>query len=355
MMIIVASFITCVSPIEFGWAPFVAYSLPLWTIINLSYLLLVFYKKKYRILTFCFLMASLWGLHNTYNVIGKEEKGDLRVMSYNVRLFDVYNWLQRATWDNWEERKDKGLILDSIYGTIKTCNPDVIAFQEFFNQPYGTYRTKKELKSKQGYKYIHDAYSFKEKGSQYGMATFSKYPIIKKQYVPFINGQNNGILISDIVKGTDTIRVLNVHLQSFKFSKLHYEYLRNLRDKNYEAIDVPHTKSLATQLYKGFNKRTEQLQLVQKCISESPYQLVFCGDLNEIPLSYIYEELNDKMKDSFLEAGKGLGITHTSNYPFMRIDYILTSESIETTKFQIIKRELSDHYPIIADLKISQE
>ena len=45
-------------------------------------------------------------------------------MSYNVRLFDFYNWLQRDTWDDWEERKDNGAILDSIYSTIKSTNPD---------------------------------------------------------------------------------------------------------------------------------------------------------------------------------------------------------------------------------------
>ena len=351
-MIFISSLITTISPTDFGIAPFIAYSLPAWILVNLSYLILVFYKKKYWIISGAFLIVGFWGLHNTYSIIGSSNKGDIRVMSYNVRLFDVYNWLQRDTWDNWQERKDDGAILDSIYSTIKEANPDVISFQEYFNQTFGTYKTKRQFKRKQNYKHHNISYSFKEKGSKYGMATFSKYPIINKKYIKFKDAQNNGILISDIVKGQDTIRVFNVHLQSFKFGKKQYKYLRNLKDSTYEAIDLPETKALVTRLYSGFNKRAAQIQIVTTQIDDSPYPVIVCGDLNEVPLSYAYEQLSSKLQDSFLKAGSGLGITHTSGYPFMRIDYIFTSPIFKTVGYQTIKRKLSDHYPIVVDLKL---
>ncbi len=299
-----------------------------------------------------FLIIGFWGLHNTYAILGSSNKGDIRVMSYNVRLFDVYNWLQRDTWDDWQERKDDGAILDSIYSTIKEANPDVVSFQEYFNQPFGTYKTKRQFKRKQGYKYYNISYSYKEKGSNYGMATFSKYPIINKKYIKFKESQNNGILISDIVKDEDTIRVFNVHLQSFKFGKKQYKYLQSLKDSTYEAIDIPETKALVTRLYNGFSKRATQIKTVTTQIDNSPYPVIVCGDLNEIPLSYAYEQLSCKLQDSFLKAGSGLGITHTSGYPFMRIDYIFTSPVFETVGYQTIKRKLSDHYPIVVDLKL---
>lgn len=352
-MVFIGGFSTYISPHSFGFGPFLAYSLPLWSVINLCYLFLILYKRKYRLISAFFVIASLWSLNNTYNISGKSSEGNLRVMSYNVRLFDVYNWLERNTWDDWAERKDKGLVLDSIYRTVQEANPDVIAFQEYFNQPFGKYKTKRQFKKKQQYKYVHDAYSFKEKGSNYGMATFSKYPIISKDYVTFSNAQNNGILVSDIVKGNDTLRILNIHLQSFKFGKEHYKYLRSLKDSTYEAIDLPRTKNLVKQLYTGFNKRTTQLDIVQQQIEKSPYPLIMCGDFNEIPLSYIYEKISDKLDDSFLEAGSGLGITHTSDLPFMRIDYLFTSPEVEAVGYQTLKRELSDHYPILVDLKIN--
>lgn len=351
-MILFSGLMTLVSTSSFGIAPFIAYSLPAWVIINVSYLILVLYKKKYWIISGVFFSIGIWGLHNTYAILGSTNKGDIRVMSYNVRLFDFYNWLQRDTWDDWEERKDNGAILDSIYSTIKSTNPDIISFQEYFNQPFGTYKTKRQFKTKQGYKHSNIYYSFKEKGNKVGMATFSKFPIINKKYIKFNNSQNNGILISDVLKDNDTIRIINVHLQSFKFGKNQYKYLKNLKDSTYEAIDILETKALVIRLYNGFNKRENQMKIVKSQIENSPYPVILCGDLNEVPLSYVYEQLSCKLQDSFLKAGSGLGITHTSGSPFMRIDYILTSPIFKTVGYQTIKRKLSDHYPIVADLKL---
>lgn len=353
LMVILSFFMTELNPEDFGFAPFLAYGLPAFILLNLSYLLLVFYKKKYWLICGLFLFIGLWGLKNTFAINTSNEKADLRVMSYNVRLFDVYNWLQRATWDDWEERKDNGLILDSIYKTVLAQEADILCFQEYFNQPRGAYKTKKMFK-KSGYKHVNAAYSFKEKGSQYGMATFSKHPIIHKEYIPFKNAQNNGILISDIVKNSDTIRVFNMHLQSFKFGSDDYKYLRGLKDSTIEALNIPKTKSLVQRLNKGFKKRTQQLQRLLAETAQCPYPYIICTDLNEIPLSYIYEKLANQHCDAFLEAGTGLGITHTSGYPFMRIDYIFTSSKVKPTAFKVLKQELSDHYPIVADLKLGR-
>ena len=113
-MIFISFFITNVSPDSFSPSPFISYSLPVWILLNMLYLILVFYKKKYWLISGVFLLVGLFGLKNTFALNVFQKEGDLRVMSYNVRLFDVYNWVQRETWDDWEERKDDGLILDSI-------------------------------------------------------------------------------------------------------------------------------------------------------------------------------------------------------------------------------------------------
>tara|TARA_B100000767_G_C19699653_1_gene507808 strand:- start:106 stop:1173 length:1068 start_codon:yes stop_codon:yes gene_type:complete len=349
-MVIIGLFITKISPSIFGLAPFIAYSMPGLLLLNMAFLVLIFYKRKYRLISGAFLLIGIIGLKDTFSLNIIQKTGSLRIMSYNVRLFDVYNWVQREEWDDWEERNDNGLILDSIYRTIRFENPDVICFQEFFNQPLGNYKTKKEFKRKQGYKYVNDAYSFKEKGSHYGMATFSKFPIISKSFIPFQNTQNNGILISDLKKNGDTIRVINAHLQSFNFGSAHYKYMKGLKDSTIDALNISKTKDLASQLYGGFIKRSEQLEIVQKQIKESPHPVILCADLNEIPLSYVYDNLSEEMCDGFLESGFGLGVTHTSGYPFMRIDYIMTSSELSTTSFKIVEKELSDHFPIVAEI-----
>jgi len=351
-MIFLGLFITKISPDTFSLAPFIAYSTPAWLLLNMSYLFLVFYKKKYWFISGGFLIIGLFGLRDTYALNFLQKSGDIRVMSYNVRLFDVYNWVQRDEWAEWAERKDNGLILDSIFKSIRFENPDVICFQEFFNQPLGGYKTKKEFKRKQGYKYVNDAYSFKEKGSYYGMATFSKIPIINKKFIAFKNTQNNGILISDLKKGEDTLRVLNVHLQSFKFGREHYKYFKGLKDSTIETLNIRQTKDLASRLNDGFKKRAQQLELVKNQIINSPYPVILCADLNEIPLSYVYDELTNHLQDAFLSSGIGLGVTHTSGYPFMRIDYIMTSSDLQSNSFHLVQKELSDHYPIVSEISI---
>ena len=92
------------------------------------------------------------------------------------------------------------------------------------------------------------------------------------------------------------------------------------------------------------------MKLVLEQVSKSPYPVIICGDLNETALSYVYEELTDNLCDAFLEAGNGLGITHTSGYPFMRIDYILTSPGVKPVSFHVVEKELSDHFPIVAEI-----
>jgi endonuclease/exonuclease/phosphatase family metal-dependent hydrolase len=41
--------------------------------------------------------------------------------------------------------------------------------------------------------------------------------------------------------------------------------------------------------------------------------------------------------------------------PTLRIDYIFTDPAIETTGFKIINKQLSDHFGIMADLKLPKK
>ena len=49
-----------------------------------------------------------------------ENTAAIKIMSFNVRLFDLYNWSK-----NKETQK-------AIFEFIKKENPDIIAFQEFY-------------------------------------------------------------------------------------------------------------------------------------------------------------------------------------------------------------------------------
>ncbi|MDO4736699.1 MAG: endonuclease/exonuclease/phosphatase, partial [Bacteroidia bacterium] len=57
-------------------------------------------------------------------------------------------------------------------------------------------------------------------------------------------------------------------------------------------------------------------------------------------------------KDSFMEAGKGLGATYAPLWPLLRIDYILYPDEYECYEHTTHKIGLSDHYPISATIII---
>jgi endonuclease/exonuclease/phosphatase (EEP) superfamily protein YafD len=71
-----------------------------------------------------------------------------------------------------------------------------------------------------------------------------------------------------------------------------------------------------------------------------------CGDFNDTPVSYSYNQLTKNLGDSFTGSGRGLGATYIGRLPSYRIDYILHSEDLTPLNFQVSKIRLSDHYPI---------
>ena len=120
-----------------------------------------------------------------------ETKGDLVLMSYNVRMFNAYKWT---------EQKD---IPQKIKGFIEEKNPDVLTTQEHAINVAG-------VKDIFPYQYI----VLKEKASEFGSGIFSKYPMINKGSVDFPEDGNNNAIYVDIVKKKDTLRIFNVHFQS---------------------------------------------------------------------------------------------------------------------------------------------
>jgi endonuclease/exonuclease/phosphatase family metal-dependent hydrolase len=60
------------------------------------------------------------------------------------------------------------------------------------------------------------------------------------------------------------------------------------------------------------------------------------------------------MNDAFLQKGFGIGRTFSSLSPTLRIDYILTSKQFSVKQFNRVIKDYSDHYMIVADLKLPE-
>ncbi|PJJ11072.1 endonuclease/exonuclease/phosphatase family metal-dependent hydrolase [Flavobacterium sp. 1] len=283
--------------------------------------------KKRMILSGLVLLIGITFFNKFYKFSAKEFKEsdkDFTIMSYNVRLFNVFKWLDRDD------------IPDTILEFINTQNPDILCIQEFSNS------ANIDLKV-YPYKYV----LMEGKQIKTGQAIFSKFPIIDQGLIVFPHSNNN-VVFADIKKGKDIIRVYNMHLQSIKISPEVGEISENI-----DVIDQQKSKYLYSRISKAFKQQQEQAAIFKEHEKDCKYPIIICGDMNNSAFSYVYRNIKGKLRDSFEEAGKGFGATYKFKYYPARIDYIFADETMEVKQFESFPDfQNSDHYPIMAKLSM---
>jgi endonuclease/exonuclease/phosphatase family metal-dependent hydrolase len=184
------------------------------------------------------------------------------------------------------------------------------------------------------------------KNSYYGIATFSRYPIIKRGEI-LHPGSSSLSIFTDVIIQKDTFRIYNNHLQSFRLKRMERSFIEEMADFN-DNETFSEVKNLSARLKKGFVSRALQAQVVKDHVKKSPYPVIVAGDFNDTPVSYAYRKIRKGLNDSFVNSGYGAGFTYKGNYPANRIDYVLYDNSLVNSDFEIIKATYSDHYPIMA-------
>lgn len=332
-----------VSPERFWIIAFFGLAYPMLVIINILFIIYWAIQLKKRTFYSLLVILAGWTQLNSFFQISFKNSGNskklLKVMSYNVKVFDLYNWTHN------KETRDK------IFSLINDEGCDVLCFQEFFSRDSSEYNNLDSLIAFQKAKYVHVEYTTTVKRiHHWGIATFSRYPIVSKGKVDFGYISNNICIYTDIKAGNDTIRIYNMHLQSIAFGADDYRYMEDL-EKNKETEDIEHSKSIGKRLKRAFIKRARQADLIHESISKSPYPVIVCGDFNDTPASYTYSTISEGLKDAFIEAGNGFGKSYTGKFPSFRIDYILHGRQFHASDFRTIHEELSDHYPVVARLE----
>ncbi len=291
---------------------------PIVVLINLFFFLYWLLKMKWPFLLFmlCFLMGySQWGLLYQFpkNSLRKSSSS-FSVMSYNVRLFNKYNWLKNVD------------VPTKIEELIMKEQPDIVCFQEY---------SKTESPRLEAYPYKYIQPSRAEGKSQ--LALFSKFPILNQGYIAFEASSNGGAFIDVSYQGKK-FRVYNLHLESLRI---------NIQDS---ILSNPDSEAIQLKFNQVFKKQLDQLVVYEEINKLNELPSVICTDLNNSQFSKTYDRLASDKQDAFTTAGEGLGTTfHFSFFP-LRIDFIFADESFAVNEFSSLEVKLSDHYPIISRL-----
>jgi len=317
------------------------FSILFWLVIRIRYALLflivLLLGWKSILVSFAF--------NITYNFNYERPPGTLRIVTWNVARFVEIR-----------KNNNKGSqVRLKMMELLKQQNADVLCLQEFHtanstrpdfydNIAYIT----KEL----NYPYYYFSWDEDGSGLFYSSIVFSRLPIIDTARTRFPEPTLPEVLLHvDVKFGTDTIRVFTSHLQSVQFNKLDYDRIDRIR--NYEDSVISNSKNIFSKIKTGTNYRSIQARVVRKMIGDSPHPVILCADFNDVPNSYTYFTIRGDMQDAFLTKDFGVGRTFSALSPTLRIDYILASNQLSFTQFNRVTKRYSDHYMLVADVKVN--
>jgi len=247
-------------------------------------------KLLITFIIFCFIiMISLFEMKLFPN------SKDIKVVSYNI-----HSGLN----------KDMFPTLFDIIDFLRMSDADIICLQEVNESAKVGFQVsslKEELNM-----YSHFGANVVNLGSNYGLVTYSKYPIKSEKHI-YLKSDNEqrGLLHTVVDVDGKKLNIINVHLG----------VKQEERDVQLKEV-MSYAKSL------------------------EPEEYIIVGDFNEGNLSLD----GTNIKDSAEEVEKDNILTFASG--LYRIDYILVSQKIEVLDYDVLIKNMSDHFPIIARLRI---
>lgn len=321
-----------VSPEHFWLVGFLSLSIPVILVIHFSLLIInvrrlsksFFYHLAAIVIGFAFIKVS-------YAISSNDSGGVLKVLSYNVRIFNNYAHLRNEEYIS--SRKMIGWSLEN--------DAQIKCFQEYYNNDKSDVFDVKKKLTKAGWNQNHCKIVRRDRSkAEFGMAIFCNLPIVNKGEVYSDSKKFLNSIYADIVKGKDTIRIYNTHLESMSID------VENVVNTDKLAKSY---KDTGHRLRNGFVTRAQQIKGLERSIKNCKYKIILCGDLNELPYSYPYFSLRNLLSNAFEKAGNGFGFTYNGKLFFLRIDNQFFSKDFKIHNFRTHRNiKFSDHFPLTA-------
>ncbi|MEZ0541592.1 endonuclease/exonuclease/phosphatase family protein [Fibrella arboris] len=322
-------------PVEHWLASMLMITLPIaWLLLLLLGTFWLFTRPWRSTLSVLGLLLGYWLYPRTFSVHSAETlpagRPAFSLLSFNVSLFGLDKYF-----DDSLHREPRSTRLMTAW--ILQHPAPIKCLQEFYEGDQIPAFQMVERLEKAGYRY-HTLLNPKDK-RYIGVATFSRYPIIDHGEQVF--SSFNGMVWTDIKMGNDTIRIINVHLQSMGIR------VRKVFQEDELSGVKAETRTVLEALKFGFKSRQGEVRSVEACIKQSAYPVIVTGDFNDTPYSVVYERLRRVLPNAFEDAGHGFGFTLNRAPKTIRIDNQFYDPRFRVLDFVTYRDQPhSDHFPI---------
>ena len=340
------------NPYEYSFLGLLGFFTPVLFCLQLFFLLLWLFSRKFLYLFVPLsAMAYSWSVVHVFFAVHNPEDNrpsgspkEFSVMSYNVRLLDLYHW---------NEDKDSR---KKLIAFLHKQNPTILCLQEFYSgEDKKNPNNIRAIQQACGYEYMAECNMYVTKRGKWGSILFSHLPIAgTKNYEMDVQG-NNLLQRADIVFDADTFSVYNVHLKSNRLSKSESELVNQKDVPDFSDSNLSASKSIFRKLQDNAVNRGLEADIAAAAIAQQGKPAIVCGDLNDIPCSYVYFKLRDILRDAFLDKGLGLGYTFRGSLPVFRIDYLFYHPAFTLNQFNTLSVPFSDHNPLIARFSLPEK
>ncbi len=257
------------------------------------------------------------------------------VLSYNVGTFNM-GPSYRARFDS--------IRTSDMLRWLASQSADVICLQEFYDDDYSLTRNaiRQLIQSGRSYYYITPLRRFNPNHGAYGMAIFSRYPIVGTgEVVVSERSLLNKVMYADIRMDTATVRVYNMHLESLALSPPGTGPRTSWREGWAYAQNLGQRLRIANAL------RQDQIRQLIAHVKNSSLPTVLCGDLNDTPYSFAYQALRRELRNGFEHAGRGFGFSYNGWLWFLRIDQHFFNERLRIHQFRTHREaNFTEHFPV---------
>ncbi len=311
---------------------------PVFLIINVGFLAWWLIIRRYRIalLPLAGLLLCIPQIRNSFPVNFHTEnlpEGCFKVLSYNVMGFDGV------------DKPEQG---NPILNYLARSKADILCLQEYNVHTNPRFLLQEDVdKALAAYPHrsINAVGSGKARHNR--IACYSKYPILSAKVIDY-RSEYNGSVAYEVLIGKDTVLLINNHLESNKLTKTDkaaYEEILKSPEKDKVRSGV---RLLIRKLAEASVLRAPQADSVARLIAASRHShIIVCGDFNDTALSYAYRVIGNRLKDAFVNSGRGAGISYNQHRFYFRIDHILHSDNLKSYRCTVDRSiKDSDHYPI---------